>query len=197
MLKEKIKKDPYMATIYFIFIAMFVIGFLLYARHLWRIHPHINPAPRRFLTVSGQVDSGIVPKFYVTYRTTNPKCLETVDWLEGVDMDRYYSQTVPVEVHNGRYKTRLVLDYYRPDYCRWSLDGINYEADYHNLSTGGGLFWFSKKNQSMFLKGNFSVDCSVQQFEHQIYLDCWPDTGGISGNTKSVGLNFHLTKRDK
>jgi len=117
--------------------------------------PIVNPHPTQFLTVTGDIASGVRVQLSIDYGTHNPKCDITTNWLEGVSGPKghtlYYDVTPDSQ---GHYKTQIPLDALKPGICRWRSEAIYYQVFSTNSNIkspprGAAVFFRNKDKQNV------------------------------------------------
>jgi hypothetical protein len=114
----------------------------------WKYAPTINPQPKYFMTVKGNVDPKLIGKIDIgmqaIYSTTVKNCDKTYNALEGVRGWRqkeimFYPENIE---KNGNYKIEIPLDYFTSGVCSWMIAAIR---DYSGApeEIGNGLVIFS------------------------------------------------------
>jgi hypothetical protein len=104
----------------------------MHVYHLYLYTPRVNPKPKYFINVKGEINTKISKKiklmWVITYRSTNKSCARTINWFEGVTIPRITKikiNAMPNKV--GQYHQKIYLDRYRPGDCQWQPMNISYK----------------------------------------------------------------------
>lgn len=84
--------------------------------------PRLGGQPGLFVTVKGERHPDLEVEFSAKYVTTNPRCQETINWLEGVRNDRAFSVLGTVEQSRTSFLARIpvtLLNERDSGYCGW------------------------------------------------------------------------------
>jgi len=86
--------------------------------------PKLNPHPKYFVTISGNIQPHMpYPQtlmFRATYAAYNPKCSIWISYLEGVPGMPGHPVYYPVHPNTkGDYKVKIPIDAYKPGMCDW------------------------------------------------------------------------------
>ena len=98
--------------------------------HYWLYTPRTNKHPKYFVTISGTVDRSALPADFnytirMQYFTTKQRCLETINWFEGVAVSRVHDvYYYPHIEKNGHYQIKIPIDRMSTGYCDWRAEGL-------------------------------------------------------------------------
>ena len=88
--------------------------------------PKLNPQPKYFVTISGNIEPHMQYPMTVIYKATyaayNPNCSTMINRLEGVQGMPGYSDYYPAKPNShGDYKVKIPIDKFLPGKCGWEI----------------------------------------------------------------------------
>ncbi len=117
-----------------------------------RFVPQLNPHPKYFITVEGDIDPGIAEdltlSWHIAYATHNDACNKVVNYFEGAEVARFTEETVTFLANAGHYRYQFAIDKYLPGYCQWEAVSIYYKFSSHKQGQIKGQADFDFGNPS-------------------------------------------------
>jgi hypothetical protein len=101
-----------------------------------RNQPTLNPHPKYYVTVSGNIAPDLphpmYMAFWATYGGYNPKCKVWVNFLEGIPGMPGHPDFYPVKPDaKGNYIVKIPIDRYKPGRCDWKIAWIDFSFGFH------------------------------------------------------------------
>ncbi len=149
-----------------------------------RFVPQLNPHPKYFITVEGDIDPGIAEdltlSWHIAYATHNDACHKVVNYFEGAEVARFMEETVTFLTNAGHYRYKLPLDKYLPGYCRWEATSMDY-------------YFGSMSNRYKFTSGSdFTEDSPITHADFSITWQCNENSCHVANKTSTTP--FYLPK---
>lgn len=118
-------------------VILVVTGLLiLHAYDRYQAAPKINPHPKYFVTVSGNIEPHMpYPQtlvFRATYGAYHPSCRVWISRLEGVRGIAGHTVYYPAQPDaKGNYQVKIPIDAYKPGKCDWKMAWVMYTTVPH------------------------------------------------------------------
>jgi hypothetical protein len=99
--------------------------------------PGVNPAPTKFVRVSGTADSSLSIKVSTVYISSEKKCRRVTNWFAGASAPLSERVESPVSRSGAAYVARVSVDHFQEGRCRWRPYSIEFQATTRDgLTTG-------------------------------------------------------------
>jgi len=103
-------------------------------------NPTVNSKPQNILRLHGEISPFLNLTITSKYKTNNNRCKKTINWLEGVKSNRFYTFNHPVIINNGMFEVFVDFNKIKSGYCQWELFSIDYSITKNNKTRQDHMF---------------------------------------------------------